>query len=118
MSVEPNSEVVAQLNKDLKSSLKSRGYEDVKVFVLYWQEGHEGYKKEGQSVCRMFEDVFHYPVCEFPIPTTNSLIQLSQFVLQEIPKNPERHSLCIIHYGGHGDPDNKQGQERRSVWAA
>ncbi|KAI1414646.1 hypothetical protein F5Y13DRAFT_197189 [Hypoxylon sp. FL1857] len=117
---ESGTELLTQLNEDLKSSVKFHGYADVKVLVLYWQDEHEGFKAEGEAVYRTFEDVFHYPVREFPIPSMNSLVQLSKFVLEEIPKDAERSSLCIIHYGGHGDRDDRkhEGQERRSVWAA
>ncbi|KAI1391627.1 uncharacterized protein F4822DRAFT_427483 [Hypoxylon trugodes] len=111
---------IAKLNKALKGLVPPRKCQDVKVFALYWEDEEEGFKDEGKAVCQMFNEVFHYPTREFPIPTKDSLLHLSQFVLQEIPKGGDRRSLCIIHYGGHGDRNDDMhfGQERKSVWAA
>ncbi|CAG9981791.1 unnamed protein product [Clonostachys byssicola] len=108
---------VDQLNKGLKALC--HGYTSVSVLVLYWQDGDEGYKKEGQAVRQLFEELFHYSVTEFAIPTEKSIFHLRATISQKIMDLAEP-SLLIIHYGGHGDRDDDKhsNQECRSVWAA
>ncbi|KAI1088282.1 hypothetical protein F5B19DRAFT_472144 [Rostrohypoxylon terebratum] len=120
MVPETNYDALTQLKESLKSSVDFCDYQDVKVLALYWEEAEtDGFKTEGAAVCRLFQDLFHYPTREFAIPSKDSLFNLTRFMFQEIPQK-ENRSLCIIHYGGHGDRDDDKhsGQERRSVWAA
>ncbi|KAI1085137.1 hypothetical protein F5B20DRAFT_575601 [Whalleya microplaca] len=115
-----------QLNERLESSIRRRAYESIQVLVLCWEDGHKGYREEGQAAREMFENDFGYPTREFPIPTNNSYGQLLQLITRSLndigtAANEKRaSSLLIVHYGGHGDADDDKhgGQERRSVWAA
>lgn len=117
--------LVTQLNSDLDSSLQVRCYAAVKALVVYWEDGEDGFKEEAQKMKALFEDVFHYSVIEFAIPSKSakinyySLLQAVSGALCE-DGNREGPSLLVIHYGGHGDSDNDKhnGEERRSVWAA
>ncbi|KAI0182215.1 hypothetical protein EV127DRAFT_73258 [Xylaria flabelliformis] len=115
-----------QLTERLQSSIHRRAYGGIQVLVLYWEDGHEGYRKEGEAVRQMFEDDFGYPTKEFPIPTNKGYSQLLQLITSSLDdigtaaNEQNAPSLLIIHYGGHGDADDDKhgGQERRSVWAA
>ncbi|KAI8625883.1 hypothetical protein F5Y19DRAFT_240196 [Xylariaceae sp. FL1651] len=115
-----------RLNQSLHLSLRRRTYESVKVIVLYWEDGHQGYQDEGRAVAETFKAAFQYSTEEFAIPSSNSyahVLGLMTRVLLELGTATEKTkaaSLLIVHYGGHGDrDDNKhQGQEKRSVWAA
>jgi hypothetical protein len=74
----------------------------------------------------MFKELFQYAIEEFAIPTSQSYLQLHNFVTQSmshVTKFAEEKRgapLLIIHYGGHGDQDDDKtkGEEKRSVWAA
>jgi hypothetical protein len=126
MDVENGNNLIEHLNQQLESSIRSRDYTAVKVLILYWQDGIDGFREEGQLLGRLFEEKFQYCVDEFAIPTKRSYRQLQQFVsksllaLEEQADATQGASLLIIHYGGHGDENNdtRQGEEKRSVWAA
>jgi hypothetical protein len=110
--MESQDDLAEQLNQKLQSAARSRAYSYVKVLLLYWQDGLEDFRKEGQE--------------EFAIPTSQSYLHLHNFVTQsmlQVAKSAEEKKgapLLIIHYGGHGDQhdDKVKGEEKRAVWAA
>ncbi|KAF4629756.1 hypothetical protein G7Y89_g8388 [Cudoniella acicularis] len=116
------------INKQLELSIRFRAYVCVKVLILYWEEGDEGFKREGRDLGRILEDkeTFNFEVEEFAIPTSKSYLQLHNFIttsllsVSDYADNKRGASLLIIHYGGHGDrnDDKHNGEEKRSVWAA
>jgi hypothetical protein len=114
------------LNKQLTAFTRTRYYACVKVLTIYWKDGHDGFKEEARELGEMFRDEFQYSVEEFSIPSSRSLLHLSNFITQSllyvtsIAEAKEASSLLIIHYGGHGDmnDDRDKGEERRSVWTA
>jgi hypothetical protein len=124
--METGDDLAKQLNQKLQSSARSRAYSYAKVLTLYWQDGHEDFRKEGQELGQMFKELFQYAVEEFAIPTSQSYLQLHNFVTQSmlhVIKSAEEKRgapLLIIHYSGHGDQndDKIKGEEKRSVWAA
>ncbi len=124
--METRDDLAKQLNQKLQSSARSRAYSYAKVLILYWQDGHEDFRKEGQELGQMLKELFQYAVEEFAIPTSQSYLQLHNFVTQSmlhVTKSAEEKRgapLLIIHYGGHGDQndDKIKGEEKRSVWAA
>ena len=124
--MEASEDFAKQVNQKLRSSACTRAYSYAKVLILYWQDGHEDFRKEGQELGQMFRDSFQYAVEEFAIPTSQSYLQLHNFVTQSmlhVTKSAEEKGgapLLIIHYGGHGDQDDdvSKGEEKRSVWAA
>ncbi|KAK4205083.1 hypothetical protein QBC40DRAFT_65783 [Triangularia verruculosa] len=112
------SDLLLALNDDLNTTIQSRSCARVKVLVTYWQDGdHPGYKTEGEEVGQLFQSLFHFDVETFPIPSSDSYVALLGAVTGGLAAKP---SLFIVHYGGHGDKndDHKNGEIRRSVWAA
>jgi hypothetical protein len=116
------------INQQLDLSARSSVYVCVKVLILYWDFGDEGFKTEGRALGRVFADkeTFNFAVEEFSIPRSNSYLQLHNFItksllsLSSYADEKRGASLLIIHYGGHGDrnDDKHKGEEKRSVWAA
>ena len=115
-----------QINQKLRSLSRHRSYAAVQVLTVYWQDGDEGFRREGEALGDLFRCAFHYDVIAFPIPTVRSqqrlqhVIQESIFKLEESTFIKDNSALLIVHYGGHGDPDDdrKAGELRQSVWAA
>jgi len=122
MALDSTSGWVKEVNETLQSSIQRRDSTKAQVLVLYWDDGEEGFKEEARAVRTLFEQVFHYPVSEFAIPTTNSYFALLASVAEALALAHDQAgtSLFIIHYGGHGDRDDDKhkGEERRAVWAA
>jgi hypothetical protein len=112
------------LNEQLKISIRSRAYVHVKVLILYWQDREAGFRLEGQQLGRTFKQLFGYAVGYYAIPSTQSYLQLLNFITQSIlsvtkcAKEKAGASLLIIYYGGHGDENRASGEGKRSVWAA
>ena len=93
--------------------------------IIYWQEGHTGFKKEGQKLGRFLEGRLGYEVQEFAIPHDSPHVALVHFISKaiiktnEIMKQQECPALIIVHYGGNGsrNDDFYNGERERSVWA-
>lgn len=101
-------------------------YEIVHVLLIYWRDGHEGYRMEGQRLREYLEHELGYiDVEEYPIPAEDSYLALDGYIggsilkINQLVAKKQSSALLIIHYGGHGDEDDDKslGQERRSVWA-
>lgn len=120
MALDGGSQFVLQLNRDLQTAIAYGEYEVVNVLVLYWENGAVGFKDEAAKVSGLFKDVFNYHVTEYAIPTEKSFLSVMGLITTTLGEYRTRKGLLIIHYGGHGDPDDLKhsGQERRSVWAA
>jgi hypothetical protein len=118
------------LTKDLNERIQSlsvfSAYSAVKVLILYWCDGQDDFRNEGQKLGKLFATSFNYDVEEFSIPSTNSYLSLHNVVIKRlldvIKSSKEKRGLplLIIHYGGHGEQndDRRKGEERRSVFAA
>lgn len=126
MEATENADLTDQINQKLRSLSRQRMYAIVQVLIVYWEEGDEGFRTEGEALGTLFKNTFHYDVLAFPIPTARSQQRLQHFVqdlifkLEESAFKHDESVLLIIHYGGHGDPndDRKAGELRQSVWAA
>jgi hypothetical protein len=88
-------------------------------------DGHRSYGDEANAIVNTFKTVFQYPGTTYPIPSVNTYTHVVGFIrdtLVDLGNEAEANkaaSLLIIHYGGHGDRDDRHArQERRSVWAA
>jgi hypothetical protein len=118
------------LNERLKPSNLSREHSYVKALILYWDESSDlvnsSFREEGRSLGQFLEAQFNYDFEEFAIPKLMSQLRLQHFIVSQLvqarkaAKPNEGMPLLIIHYGGHGDPndDLHKGQERRAVWTA
>jgi hypothetical protein len=128
MAEDLNEEWDSHINRQLKLSSRSRAYACVKVLILYWEESDDGFKSEGRALGELFQnrELFNFAVEEFAIPTSNSYLQLHNFVTKALldlsswADEKRGASLLIIHYGGHSDrnDDRHAGEEKKSVWAA
>ena len=109
-----------QLTEALKGQFP-RGkfdYEDVFVSLIIWEESDDkGFAKEAQELKELFEG-FNYTAEIFKIPSADSHTSLLQHVIDVGKKTKGRDTLTVIHYGGHADPDDDRGRNRRAVWAA
>jgi hypothetical protein len=110
-----------ELNKSLDDRFsRTTAYKSVSVLVVYWSDCTDiGYKREAQIVGELFSVTFGFVVDYYEIPTNDSCeleldVRISNFLLHN--RDPNR--LLIIHYGGHGNPDDERGQKKESVWCA
>jgi hypothetical protein len=114
------------LNEQLAKSARLSTYTTVKVLILFWQGEDEGFKEEGLQLGEFFETTFQYTVEQFEIPKIASYLKLHQFITRESLDLSSRSnkaneaSLLIVHYGGHGDRNDRknEGEEKRAVWAS
>ena len=94
-------------------------YKSISVLVLYWQDGdNPGFEREARSVGELFETDFHYDVAYYAIPSEQSFLSLDNKINSFLELHGGPDNLMIIHYGGHGDPDDRDAQERLAIWAA
>lgn len=94
-------------------------YKSVSVLVLYWQDGDvPGFEEEGRSIGELFAVDFHYKVDYYAIPTENSHRRLDTRINGFLDEHGSPDHLLIIHYGGHGDPDDDDAQGKLATWAA
>jgi len=97
-------------------------YRSVVALVLYWKEADDPeYKKEAEQVCELFRNKFCFKVFgEEPlaIPTKNSEVFVRKEIENLLFENDDASNLIILHYGGHGDRDDRGKGTKRSVWAA
>ena len=113
------------LRQQLNSALEfedwklKNDYKSVSVLVLYWQEGDiSGFEDEAREIGELFRNEFRYNVEYFAIPFKDSHRRLDIKINAFLDDHGDPHHLMIIHYGGHGDPDNKSSGEKLAVWAA
>jgi hypothetical protein len=115
-----------RFNERLRHFENINTYAAVKVLVVYWKDSdHNGFETEGIAIGEMFRNLFYFDVAYFAIPSSdNCFLDLDIAVAQALrdldSTSVHRKKLLILHYGGHGDPNNKhhEGEEKRSVWAA
>lgn len=111
----------AELNKSLEDRFRrSTDYESVAVLIIYWKDcTDKGYKTEALEVGRLFGKDFGYSVEYYEIPTNDTCeLELDTRINRLLVENRKPETLLIIHYGGHGNPDDDAGKERESVWCA
>ena len=112
------------LTRRLNSALKredwenSNDYKGISVLILYFEDSDDGFKEEALMVGKLFELDFHYEVEYYPIPSHHSHLRLDTKINAFLNDHGEPDHLMIIHYGGHGDPNDDGAQERLAVWAA
>lgn len=105
----------AELNEQLKYPTY---YESVFVLVVNWKESDcPGFKEESDKVGELFASSFSYTVEKYTIPSEGSQLTLDSKI-NEVIKHHGARSLLIVHYGGHGDSDDSEKDNRMSVWAA
>ncbi|KAH9995154.1 hypothetical protein F4779DRAFT_636685 [Xylariaceae sp. FL0662B] len=109
MAPETKDDVVIQLNETLKSSVKFRDYEDVKVLALYWEEADQGFKNEGAAESRSVWAAFREgdPILEW-------------YKLQDILREADTDILLILDccYAGQSARDRDPGRGGFEILAA
>ncbi|KAL2065985.1 hypothetical protein VTL71DRAFT_2056 [Oculimacula yallundae] len=101
----------------------SNDYSHVHVLLIYWEscdipKEEKNFRDEADDLERLFKIDFHYDVSHFAIPSEESQLALEGAIIQFMLKRSP-NTLLIIHYGGHGDPDDTAGEHRRqAVWAS
>lgn len=116
-----DSSLKTELNKSLDGRFKrSTDYESVAVLLIYWKGCTDrGYKEEAQQVGQLFRDDFGYSVEYYEIPAADTCeLDLDTRINTFLVDNRRPETLLIIHYGGHGNPDDDHGQMHESVWCA
>ena len=94
-------------------------YKRVSVLMIYWEESdHDGFEEEARSLGKVFSDELHFEVDYYAIPSKQSHIKLDMRINSLLDECGHRGHLIIIHYGGHGDPNDDDGEEKLAVWAA
>lgn len=120
IAMEPESPKT-RLNQALRvQSWRTRNdYKAVAVLIIYWQDSDDvGFENEARSLGNLFADDFHYEVEYFMIPSLAPYLSLDNKISSFLTKHGQRDCLAIIHYGGHGDPDDEDDCEKLAVWAA
>ena len=94
-------------------------YKRVSVLMFYWEESdHEGFEEEARSLGEFFSGDFHFEVDYYAIPSEQSHVKLDTRINLLLNECGHRDHLIIIYYGGHGDPNDDEGEEKLAVWAA
>ena len=93
-------------------------YKSIAVLVLYFEDSETGYKEEALRVGELFEVDFHYAVEYYAIPSNHSHRRLDSKINSFLDDHGDPDHLMIIHYGGHGDPNDDTAQAKLAVWAA
>ena len=112
------------LTRRLNSALEredwenNNDYKGISVLILYFEDSETGFKKEARMIGELFAIDFHYEVEYYAIPSDHSHLRLDTKINAFLNDHGEPDHLMIIHYGGHGDPNDDDAQERLAVWAA
>jgi len=108
------------LNKSLENRFKrTTDYDAVSVLAIYWKDAPDkGYEEEASQISGLFSNDFGYTVKRYAIPSEDSELELDARINTFLRDNRQVETLLIIHYGGHGNADNRRGQSRESVWCA
>ena len=94
-------------------------YKRVSALLFYWEESdHAGFEKEARSLGELFSNDFHFEVDYYAIPSEQSYIKLDTRINLLLSDRGHQDHLIIIYYGGHGDPNDEDGEEKLAVWAA
>ncbi|KAI1087994.1 hypothetical protein F5B19DRAFT_473283 [Rostrohypoxylon terebratum] len=86
---------------------RMKGYSDITVLLLIWEEDDIGVIGEVNELANLFIGKFGYNVHVYRIPSEKSLHSLSRFIMDSVERCGE-DQLLIVYYGGHGernDPD-------------
>lgn len=115
-----NSTLKEELNKSLEGRFKRETeYEIATVLVIYWRDCKDkGYKDEAYRVGELFGKDLGYSAEYYEIPLADSELELDARINKYLRDHRQPEMLLVIHYGGHGNPDDEHGQKQESVWCA
>ncbi|GAB1319631.1 hypothetical protein MFIFM68171_09841 [Madurella fahalii] len=115
-----DSALKSALNKSLEDRFRrSSNYDHIAVLIIYWRDCTDrGYFQEAGQIAELFSSDFGYKVELYEIPTDDPELELDARISNFLLRNRKPDTLLILHYGGHGNPDDDRGQDRESVWCA
>lgn len=97
----------------------NNAYKSVSVLAIYWEDGDvPGFEEEARQITHFFKESFNFGVDIFAIPSDKCHMKLDIRINTLLDDHGYEDHLIIIHYGGHGDPDDDPAREQLSVWAA
>ncbi|KAJ4413562.1 hypothetical protein N0V82_008458 [Gnomoniopsis sp. IMI 355080] len=121
-------DITDQANTKLEGHfLRSRDndYDRIEALLLYWELSDlPGCEQEATAFEQVLSGRLKYHVQHWRIPAKNPQLLLDRRIADFLTTLIEPRSLGIIHYGGHGDPDEQPNKdipsisERKSVWAS
>ena len=100
---------------------RENDYDYAKVLAIHWEDtGSENYEEEAIKLTEFFETRLGFKTDIFRIPSLNSSASLKERIEDFLLYQGGERALYVIHYGGHGDRDyeDHENRRRRSVWAA
>ena len=114
---------VASLNRKLEAAFSRpyHSYDCVQVCAIYWEDSdNDGFRREAKDFQTFIQTDLGYPIQIITIPMIKSQLFLDKAINSLLENLNGESNLLVIHYGGHGDPDDDEGknQSRKSVWAA
>lgn len=97
---------------DFKDWEARNQYKRVSVLMFYWEESdYEGFEEEARSLGELFSGDFHFEVDYYTIPSKQSHVRLDTRINLLLNECGHRDHLIIIYYGGHGDPNDDDGEQ-------
>lgn len=88
-------------------------YKQVHVLLLSWEADDLGVAKEIAELQDVFENIYHYEVEFWKIPSNRSHNSLNRRLTNFIDDYEGEDSLLIVYYGGHG----YMNDDRQCVWS-
>jgi hypothetical protein len=96
--------VAADLNNAIRAAWPKRDeirYSCVLVLLLYWEDDDLGVHTEIDSLQKVFQEMYHFSVEKFKIPSLKPVIEGHKRIMQFL-ENDTKDTLRIVYYGGHG----------------
>lgn len=94
-------------------------YKCVWALFLYWEDSDcRGFQEEARALGELFSRGFHFNIDFYPIPSEQSHVTLDTRINLLLTEHGDANNLLIIHYGGHGDSNDDDGEQKLAVWAA
>jgi hypothetical protein len=99
---------IKQLGADLNDAIQAAWpkrdeirYSRVFVLLLSWEDDDLGVWTEIDSLQKVFEDMYHFAVTRFEIPSLKSNMEVHKCIMSFL-ENDTKDTLRIVYYGGHG----------------
>jgi hypothetical protein len=120
---EEGDKIKRKLNESLEGAFSRKNdYDCAKVLAIHWKDSdvNSNFEAEALKITTFFDTQLAYQTEMFPIPSLNSFTELKEKLDVFLLPQTSPRSLYIIHYGGHGDRDfsDCDNRRRRGVWAA
>jgi hypothetical protein len=111
-------QVAADLSSAIQAAWPKRHkirYSQVLVLLLSWEHDDLGVHTEIDSLQNVFENMYHFSVTRFNIPSLKPGIEVSKCIM-EFLEHDQNETLRIVYYGGHGR--SKKYSTEPPIWFA